>query len=159
MIKFMGNSPPEAMWQVDYDALVIPVNTVGTPGAGVALQFSREHPPLAAQYVQRCADGDFAGGGMFIAFQACRPVCFCLAVKEHWRQPSEYPWVDLALQNFRNALEYFGPIKVNMPAIGCGRGGLDWARVSRMICERLSGVQAQIRVFNPPQYALNSEHR
>jgi archaellum component FlaC len=40
-------------------------------------------------------------------------------------------------------------LKVSLPALGCGNGGLDWEIVSSMIKDELSSVNADIMVFEP----------
>jgi hypothetical protein len=42
-----------------------------------------------------------------------------------------------------------GRVKVALPALGCGHGGLDWTKVSVLIREYLKDLEAEIIVFEP----------
>lgn len=48
------------------DALVNPVNCVGTMGKGLALQFKKAFPEMAAEYTRHCKDGNMVIGRMDI---------------------------------------------------------------------------------------------
>jgi hypothetical protein len=40
-------------------------------------------------------------------------------------------------------------VRIALPALGCGNGGLDWQRVSGMIRDKLEGVDAHVLVYAP----------
>jgi hypothetical protein len=46
-------------------------------------------------------------------------------------------------------LKEYGNVKVVVPALGCGNGGLDWHVVKRMIEEELKGLECEIIVYEP----------
>jgi adenine-specific DNA methylase len=46
-------------------------------------------------------------------------------------------------------LAQLGKVRVTLPALGSGHGGLDWSRVSKMIQKHLEGLEAEIIVFDP----------
>ena len=53
----------------------------------------------------------------------------------------------MALREYLNGLGE--PVSVTLPALGCGHGGLDWSRVSKLIEKYLVAVDAEIFVFEP----------
>ena len=70
--------------------------------------------------------------------------------KRHWRDKSKYDDVEEGLKAFRRYLDELGrPVRVALPALGCGHGGLDWSRVRRLIEHHLASVEADIFVFEP----------
>ena len=69
--------------------------------------------------------------------------------KRNWRDPSRYEYISDGLDALREYLNTLGSVSVAVPALGCGNGGLDWDRVSKMIADKLHDVDAHILVFAP----------
>jgi len=60
-----------------------------------------------------------------------------------------YGDIEAGLDALRSYLEAQGTVRVAIPPLGCGLGGLDWKRVKAMIERKLAGLPAQILVFEP----------
>lgn len=150
--------------------IVIPVNTVGVMGAGLARQVKplmmrrpdmREEgsaPTGWAAYLDACSSNE--------AFKACQEVVryaayftnppaqlggagaifIFLATKQDWRNPSRLEWVKAGLGSLRRLLEEETPRwtsearTVAVPALGCGLGGLCWGDVEEAIEDALGGL-------------------
>ncbi len=63
--------------------------------------------------------------------------------------PSRLADVEAGLVALRACIERFGPTCVALPALGCGRGGLDWNRVAPLIGSTLADLDARILVHEP----------
>jgi hypothetical protein len=122
-------------------------------GAGVALAFKNKYPEMFKEYVKQCKakqitpgnpsvwkEGDmFSKGVEIINFPT----------KDHWRNPSEYEYVESGLIWFSEYLKDREGLTVTLPALGCGHGGLDWEKVKPLIIKYLEMTPNRILVFEP----------
>ncbi|GAA4227518.1 O-acetyl-ADP-ribose deacetylase (regulator of RNase III) [Sagittula marina] len=137
------------MFDVHADVRVNTVNCVGVMGAGVALAFKQRYPDMFKQYQRDCRDDRVKPGAMNVWKSLTGDWVINFPTKRHWRNSSRYEDIDAGLEDLRSYLDSVGPVTVTLPALGCGHGGLDWARVSRMIREKLDGVNAHVLIFEP----------
>lgn len=153
--------------------IVIPVNTVGVMGAGLAKQvkpilkrkpgmrLAHTAPTGWAEYLQACNTNE--------DFKACRAVVryehyddkfgavfIFLATKQDWRNPSKLEWVVAGLKSLAQMLEAetsrWQPETrtVAIPALGCGLGGLCWGDVEQAIEDELGGLDKwQVTCYLP----------
>lgn len=138
----------------DYNAdiRINTVNCVGVMGAGVALAFKKRFPEMFKDYAQACSKDEVQPGTPHVwhengMFQKLTIVNF--PTKIHWRDPSEYEYIEKGLVWLRRFLEDKEGSTVTVPALGCGHGGLDWNIVSKMIVEHLEGLDCTILLFEP----------
>lgn len=135
------------------DIRINTVNCVGVMGAGVALEFKTRYPDMFKAYVDVCKKKKIAPGQPFLweeydLFNKCMIVN--LPTKIHWRDPSEYEYIEKDLVWLRDYLEkQEDGIVVTLPALGCGHGGLNWDIVKNKICHYLGDIKAKILVFEP----------
>lgn len=129
------------------------VNCVGVMGAGVALAFKNRYPEMYKGYVSECEAGNLAPGRPWVWKGADmfsdEIEIINLPTKKHWRNPSQYSYIEDGLKWLsRYLLDKAGSV-VTLPALGCGHGGLEWAKVKELIEQYLSNVPAEILVFEP----------
>jgi O-acetyl-ADP-ribose deacetylase (regulator of RNase III) len=104
------------------DLIVIPVNCVGVMGAGLALSYSK-HPFVNIRpYREACLANALKPGRCYLAGRR-----FAYATtKLHWKNPSKEEWVEGALSDLVS-IALLGDLKtIDIPALGCGCGGLSW---------------------------------
>lgn len=145
MLRFLSGD----MFEHDADIRVNTVNCVGVMGAGVALEFKRRYPAMFANYRRACQRGEVQPGKLHIWTEPSGTRIVNFPTKQHWRQGSRYEYIEAGLASLRQYLLDQGPVRVTLPALGCGHGGLDWTRVSKMIQEYLGDLDATILVFEP----------
>src|ERR1022692_4351348 len=106
--------------------------------AGLALQFRNKYPRMFAEYKRRCAAGEFGPGEVMPVKVADYNPQWVLnfATKDHWRDPSKLEYIERGLADLRRAILSLELSSVAIPALGCGRGELDWPT-----------VRARIKVF------------
>ena len=153
MVHFVSGN----MFDQHYDILVNTVNCVGVMGAGVALAFKKRYPDMFVEYKDFCARGWIRPGQIHL-YQEIDHEIINFPTKRHWRDNSRYEDIQSGLKALRRHLEQSGTPKVALPALGCGHGGLDWRRVSRMIEHHLGDLDADIYVFEP-QDSRNAGNR
>jgi O-acetyl-ADP-ribose deacetylase (regulator of RNase III) len=137
------------MFETEADIRVNTVNCVGAMGAGVALAFKRRYPEMFKVYQEDCKSGKVRPGEMHIWRSLAGDWIINFPTKRDWRDPSRYEDIESGLIALRKYLSQQGAVSVALPALGCGNGGLDWARVSVMIEEQLGVLDAHIKVFPP----------
>ena len=147
------------MFCVKADVLVCPVNTVGVMGAGLAKVFKAKFPGLENAYKRECKNKKFFVGTIF-KYITCNEDIVCFPTKIHWRDPSHIEFIKNTLPCFksylyerariRHIIGYKNDLCVNVPALGCGLGNLNFNDVFRFINESLNDVEyLHVNVFAP----------
>lgn len=137
----------------EVDVRVNTVNCVGVMGAGVALQFKNRYPRMYEDYIKECSLGKVKIGKPHVWIGSdiftYTPIIINFPTKDDWKNPSEYEYVEKGLVWLKEYLKDKGRVKVTLPALGCGHGGLDWNIVREMIIRYLGVLEAQIFLFEP----------
>lgn len=137
----------------DADIRINTVNCVGVMGAGVALAFKKKYPEMFKEYVRQCKEKEIAPGKPTVWKQGdmfSRGVeIINFPTKNHWRNPSEYEYIEDGLIWLSNYLKSKEGVTITLPALGCGHGGLDWERVKQLILKHLEKTSNKILVFEP----------
>jgi hypothetical protein len=133
-------------------ALVIPVNTAGVPGAGLARTAARKYPLWAEAYTQACQSGLLARAGDVVFHPLPRnphPLMVSFATKgRDWKRPSRLEAIARGLDALALALRR-QPRPLAVPALGCGLGGLDfWLQVYPLLESKL-GRFDDVLVYQP----------
>jgi len=137
------------MFEMPVDIRVNTVNCVGVMGAGVALAFKTRYPAMFRGYKKACDAGEVKPGTLNV-WHTLTEWIINFPTKRHWRENSKYEDIEDGLKALRTYLDSVGrPVRVALPALGCGHGGLDWSRVSKLIERYLATVQADVFVFEP----------
>ncbi|SEO08074.1 O-acetyl-ADP-ribose deacetylase (regulator of RNase III), contains Macro domain [Mucilaginibacter gossypiicola] len=135
------------------EALVNTVNCVGVMGKGIALAFRHAFPDNYLLYRAACVAGELQVGKLWVVSDfnlICgQKVIINLPTKKHWRNPSQYGWVEAGLQALAGYLQSNPVGSLAMPAPGCGNGGLAWSKVKPLVERYLSGLDMEIRVYEP----------
>lgn len=137
------------------DIRINTVNCVGAMGAGVALQFKNKYPEMNKEYVKACNDGTIQIGRPHVWTNSNffneeeNVIIINFPTKLHWKNPSEYEYVEKGLEWLSNFLTNHRGKTITVPALGCGHGGLDWNVVKKMIVKYLSEIEMNILVFEP----------
>lgn len=118
----------KSVFNVQADVLVNAVNTVGVMGAGIALEFKLRYPEMYKDYYTRCINNKVQVGKPYLYENILN-----FPTKEHWKSPSRLEWLDKGLMYFSNSYKSMGIKSIAFPKLGCGRGGLDWEEVQKMM--------------------------
>lgn len=133
--------------------LVNTVNSVGVMGKGIALQFKDEFPHNFEVYAEACRNGEVVPGKLLIVRDSSprygEKTIINFPTKVHWRHPSRYEYIEKGLVSLREYLEKNRVQSISIPPLGCGNGGLDWARVKPMIISAISGLDVSVHVYEP----------
>lgn len=131
------------------DVIVIPVNTVGVMGKGLALEYKNRYPQGFLSYKNQCASGALStrAPGVYSNYRNGIPRWHIFfATKEHWRQASSMAYimggclglVEMLPKCASQKVGYSNnPLTVAIPKLGCGLGGLEWRPVHDVIIDSL----------------------
>lgn len=129
------------MFTTDARYLAHGVNCKGLMGSGIAVQFRKRFPEMHAGYVERCLDGRLAPGSFWVStgiLNGRTVLPLNLASQDEPGANARYDYLFSALAGFAAAashperLRMYGGI-VAIPEIGCGIGGLEWAKVKEIL--------------------------
>ena len=140
------------MFAVTADIRVNTVNCVGVMGAGVALAFKKKYPEMYEHYKRECSANKIRPGYLDIWEAPDGVKIINFPTKRHWKEKSRYEDIEvglIALSSYLRGVKSKEPLRMTLPALGCGHGGLDWSIVSSMISKHLDNIEAEILVFEP----------
>lgn len=131
MIEFVKGN----IFDCGCEAIVNCVNCVGIAGKGLALKFREYYPDAYIKYKRVCEQGLLLPGHTVI-WKHPLPYGYdiiSLATKNHWRNKSQYQWIEYGLQSLDYTMKLNNIKSIGIPALGCGEGGLDYKIVKEMI--------------------------
>jgi len=105
-------------------------------GKGIALQFKQAYPEMAKAYERACATKEVQHGRMLIwdTHRLSGPrYIINFPTKRHWKGKSKYEDIAAGLTALIAEVKARGIRSIAIPPLGCGNGGLDWAKVRPMI--------------------------
>ena len=133
----------------DAEALVNTVNTEGTMGKGIALQFARAFPDIVPPYEAACRSGELRPGKVQVIERGelLNPRWVVnFPTKRHWRSPSRLADIDTGLADLVAQVRARGIRSIAVPPLGCGLGGLSWDEVRPRI-EAAFAPLTEVRVL------------
>ena len=120
------------MFADEPDILVCPTNCLGVMGAGLAKKFRMKFQSASKRYTNRCETSDITPGDLIIFHEEGKTLWF-IPTKNDWRNGSEMEWIKKGIIHIRKEIAIVSLskvlIKIHIPALGCGLGGLDWNEV------------------------------
>jgi O-acetyl-ADP-ribose deacetylase (regulator of RNase III) len=121
------------------DALVNPVNCVGTAGKGLAKEFRNRFPNSYLYYRAICMKQAIHPGQMLSYFE--RGTCVInFPTKKHWRERSSLEYIVAGLPTLVHVLATYTLTSVAVPKLGCGCGKLAWDDVKPLIVQAFEAV-------------------
>lgn len=128
------------VFEPGYTLRVNTINCRGAMGKGVALLFRNRFPRMYDDYRRACRDGLVRPGRLHTWLDPeTGETVINFPTKDDWRDPSRYEYITSGLDALALYLARLRGPRVIIPPLGCGNGGLDWARV-RPLIERRLGV-------------------
>lgn len=135
------------------EALVNTVNCAGFMGKGIALQFKKAYPENFDAYQKACRKHEVQPGRMFIFDRGSMlDVKFIInfPTKRHWKGRSRYEDIRAGLTALVADVRRLGIRSIALPPLGCGLGGLEWARVRPMIEQAFVALpDVKVHLYEP----------
>jgi O-acetyl-ADP-ribose deacetylase (regulator of RNase III) len=134
-------------------ALVNTVNTKGVMGKGIALQFKERFPENRHAYERACKAGQMQIGRMLVVREHTtegEKIIINFPTKTEWFKKSQYSYVEDGLKDLVRVIKEFNIKSIAIPPLGCGNGGLQWAKVKTMIENSLGNISdVEILIYEP----------
>lgn len=140
------------LMEAQTEALVNTVNTVGVMGKGIALQFKERFPHNNKEYIKACKTGAFDIGQLLIVDETTlegRKIIINFPTKKDWKHRSAYAYIESGLKTLADELQKGNIKSIAIPPLGCGNGGLDWAKVRPMMEQYLQDSPVDIQIYEP----------
>lgn len=127
----------------------IPINTIGIMGNGLALYFKKKNGLINRAYIESIKNGTLERDKYFWCGQA-EANYVGIITKHDWREGSQLEWIIESLLSFDkdklhshdSALGH-GMDYLLCPALGCGKGGLNWIEIEPILKEKLKDTQVE----------------
>jgi len=143
-----------SLFDAKVEALVNPVNCEGIMGAGLAKEFRTRFPEASESYMAACALAALYPGRLHVYDYKAGSVPRWIVhfpTKQSWRRPSQFEWIAWGLERLATSIQKRGIRSIALPALGCGRGGLEWLTVREEIIRHLTTLDGvEVLVFPPP---------
>lgn len=134
------------------ELIVIPVNTKGVMGKGLALQSKRKYFDNYAAYRGYALQDCLKPGGVFLHVRQKQPHFIAnLATKDHWRADSKLEYVERGIGNLIKLASIVKVTTIAIPALGSGLGGLYWDTVKATMVDLLQGTSFAIEIYEPTE--------
>ena len=134
----------------ELQAVVIPVNTLGIAGAGLARQWAIRYPAEVRVYITACKDKRLKVGGILPVLSSVDDHIFlCFPTKIAPQNRSELIWIEDGLSELKRLVPHLRIQSLAVPALGCGLGGLSWNDVKPLIALHLGELKALIHIYPP----------
>lgn len=141
------------LFDANTEALVNTVNTVGVMGKGIALQFKERFPNNFHAYEKACKEGNVQIGNMFVFKEDTlegQKTIINFPTKKEWYYKSSYKYIEKGLEDLANVIINLDIKSIAIPPLGCGNGGLKWAKVDALIKKHLSNISnVEIIIYEP----------
>lgn len=123
------------------EALVIPVNTAGAMGAGLALTAKKQFPEIWTPYRKACGNLLLRPGlPVWVPLIQSPQRAVLFPTKRHWKETSRLEDIDAGLQTLRTQISTYQPKGIALPLLGCGLGMLPPSDVVALIYRYLSDL-------------------
>lgn len=119
------------MFAKPYQCITCPVNLKGTLGNGLALYFKKRYSGLLETYQGLLASGELAIGRPQLVRTGTGQYICLFPTKDDWRDPSRPEYIEQGLQFIIDETlsgMYYCVDSIAFPALGCGKGQLDFER-------------------------------
>lgn len=148
MIQFK----PGDIFRLKVDALVNPVNCLGTMGKGLALEFKKRYPVMFDAYMGLVDQNRMKLGKVNLVKSGVEaPKTIVLfPTKYDWRENSLYMPIVNGLHDMIDKCRIDGITSVGVPALGCGLGGQQWDTMEKVLKRELIAVPDIKFIVVPP---------
>ena len=130
-------------------AIVIPVNTMGIAGAGLARQWKIQYPNEHRLYIEVCKGHRLNIGDVLALVSVPDRLFLCFPTKIVPQKRSELAWIEDGLSDLVRLISTRQIKSLALPALGCGLGGLPWRDVQPLIEKHLGDLNIPVRVYLP----------
>lgn len=149
------------IFQADVSSIVCPVNVVSVMGNGLAKIVSLRSKTVFDEYRRQYSARGYPDAIdpknqlihklIAVPFTEWNPKqqIILFPTKKHWLRPSRLEWIDTNLELLARDYRKLNIKSLGVPAIGCGKGELQWRDVLPLIEKHLTPLPIRVVVFEP----------
>ena len=139
---------PGDLLKTSVKTIVIPVNTVGVMGNGFALWYKLRYPTQFERYRAACRNGTLKIGRLLEQTLPEGRSALLFPTKRDWRDDSKLQDIEAGLERFALMAELRNCESIAFPALGCGKGKLEFKDVEPLFRQYLDPLPIHIEVFS-----------
>lgn len=143
MITVINN---KTLFESNADVIVNTVNCVGVMGIGIAKTCKEMFPEMFLEYKKLCDNNQMKIGKLWF-YDKSSPKILCFPTKLHWKNPSQYKYIESGLKDFVKIYEELNINNIAFPMLGCGHGGLNKDIVKNIIFEYLDKLDIDVELY------------
>ncbi len=136
----------DTVFNVGADAIVNTINTMGTMGAGLALEFALRYPEMLEDYKKKCEANEIRVGTVYYCKVENGPLIINFPTKKHYALPSNIRWIEEGLKNFADTYKDYNITSAAFPRLGCSNGKLSWDDVRPLMERYLGGLDIKVYI-------------
>lgn len=137
------------IFESEMKTLVNTVNCVGVMGKGIAQVIKKRYPMMFADYAHRCKNNQVQLGKPYYYSDLSGISIVNFPTKEHWRTATRLSDIETGLDYFVEHIHAWNVESVAFPPLGCGNGGLEWAKVGPLMYSKLKDLDITIELYAP----------
>lgn len=140
------------IFKIPHDYIVNPVNCIGVMGGGLAKAIYDKYTKECDTFNAKCKAYKIVPNKIYGSPES-KIIQF--PTKDHVKNPSRYHYICNGMNSLVIWWNYFyknGSIvkTINIPALGCGLGGLDWNVVKPIVIDySFNMYNAKVNIFEP----------
>lgn len=127
---------PGDVTKTKLDVIVVPVNTEGVMGCGLALWAKLRYPVIFESYRKLCREGIYGIGDIALYKVGVGKWVLLFPTKSTWADPAKMSYIEAGLKKFVAMVEAGVIRSASFPALGCGYGQLDFNKDVKPILYR-----------------------
>jgi O-acetyl-ADP-ribose deacetylase (regulator of RNase III) len=137
------------LFDADLPAVGHGCNCAGAMGAGIAVVFRKRYPDMYREYRQRCADGRFRLGEVFV-WETPDLVVYNLATQPVPGPSATLDAIDTSVRAALADAQQRELPRLGIPRIGAGLGGLQWTDVAEVLTRASADSVVDLVVVSLP---------
>lgn len=148
------------MFSMDHEAIVNPINCVGTMGNGVAKLVKERFPSIMEPYKKYCNQKLLHPGSTWVYKTGVNYPKYILntATKNHWKEPSKINNIIYCYTSIIRAIKSKNISNIAIPPLGCGNGKLNWHCIRPLAIDILeSNNLDHVNIYLYEPYMLSDE--
>ncbi len=137
------------IFESEMKTLVNTVNCVGVMGKGIAQIVKTKYPKMFDDYARRCAMNEVRLGEPYHYSDLTGVSIVNFPTKQHWRAATRLSDIENGLDYLVTRLSTWKIESIALPPLGCGNGGLEWAKVGPLMYSKLKDLDIPVEIYAP----------
>ena len=137
------------IFESEMKTLVNTVNCVGVMGKGIAQIVKTKYPKMFDDYAYRCAMKEVRLGEPYHYSDLTGTSIINFPTKQHWRAVSRLSDIECGLDHLVAHVPTWKIESIAFPPLGCGNGGLEWAKVGPLMYSKLKDLDIPVEIYAP----------